>query len=108
MARHIRQSEIPSIETIRQLLVIEPKQREDRGVEVVDAHFIDSGFVPDFVRLAEVNAALHSSAREPGGESVRVVIATRSRPLLRQRQTAKFAAANDERGFEEAALLEVR
>ena len=33
---HIRQPEVPTIEPVRQLLVIQPQQRQDRRVQIID------------------------------------------------------------------------
>jgi hypothetical protein len=46
MPGYVREAEVAAIEAVRQLLVIEAKEVEQRGVEIVDTDPIDGGFVP--------------------------------------------------------------
>ena len=76
--------------------MVEPKQLEDGGVEIVHAHFVHGGFVADFVGGPVVDARLDSTAGEPIGESVGIVVPPRFATLLRDGETAKFTAPDDE------------
>ena len=52
LSRHIRQPEIPPVIPIRQLLMIQPQQMQNRRVQIVDAHAINRRFVADFIGFA--------------------------------------------------------
>src|SRR5262245_7407243 len=53
-----------------------------------------------------MHASFHTAASQPIGEGVRIVVAPRA-ALLNDRQPTEFAAPDDPRAIEEAALLEV-
>ena len=48
--------------------MIEAEQVQHGGMEVVDAHFVHDGLLPDLVGLAVVHAAFHAAAGQPRGE----------------------------------------
>ena len=47
---------------VSQLFVVESEQVQNRRVKIVDAYFIDGGFVAQLIRLAVVNAAVRAAA----------------------------------------------
>src|SRR5262245_46966414 len=77
IARDVGEPEISSVESVRQLRVLDSEQMQDRGVEVIHADAIYGRLVPDLIRLAVVESTLDPASRHPGGEGVGVVIAAR-------------------------------
>ena len=61
----------------------------------------------EFVGLAEDDAGLDAAAGEPHREGVDVVVAADGVAVLAHRRAAEFAAPDDQRVVEQAALLEV-
>ena len=57
MPVHIRQAEVPSLESIRQFVVIKAEKVQNRRVEIVDVDRILLHVPADFVRLADDLAA---------------------------------------------------
>ena len=62
-------------------------------------------FVAPLISLAEYLTTLDASAREPNGESKRIVIATIG--TLSEWRSSKFSCSHDECLIEEASLFEV-
>ena len=52
MPVHIRQSELASLESVRQPFVIDPEQMQNRRLEIVNVNSVADHVVPEFVRLA--------------------------------------------------------
>ena len=59
---HIRQPEIPALEFVGQLLVIDAHQVQHRRVQVVDVVDIFDGVVAQFVGAPVADAALDAAA----------------------------------------------
>src|SRR5687767_4711808 len=59
---HVRQPEVAALEPMRESLVVEAEQVEDRGVEVVDVDGVFDGVEAEVVRLAVDHARLHAAA----------------------------------------------
>ena len=76
-----------------------------RGVQVVDVEAVLDGAEAEFVGGADGLAALHAAAGHPHREAGRVVIAAVA--FFAHRRAAEFAAPDDQRLVEQAALLEV-
>src|SRR5262249_48193686 len=92
--RHIRQPEIPALESVRQLRVLKAKQVQHLGVEIIHVNRIFDYVPADFIRLADYLPALHAAAGQPEREGEWMMIAARHRggagPVLAQRRAAKF------------------
>src|SRR6185503_11775463 len=88
-----------------ELAVIEAHQVKDRRVQIANVMLVQGGFVAQFVRLA-VTAGLHSAAREPVGETLRIVIASVT-AALQESLTSELTAPDDERFIEQTPLFEV-
>src|ERR1051325_6170708 len=95
ISRHIRQSEIPPIEEVSQLFVIDPKQMQYCRMEVIYAHAVGHRFVAQLVRRSIERAALYAAACHPGDTRVRIVVAS-GPALLYQREPAEFSAPNNQ------------
>src|SRR4051812_3697576 len=67
-ARHIRQPELPALEQIRELLVIDPHQMQNRRLQVVDMHsalgYVKSVVVGLAMRITAFDAAAGHPQRE--------------------------------------------
>ena len=90
-------------------VVIEAKEVQDSGLEVVGGHDILDRAVTDFVGGSVGHAALDSAAGEPDREALAVVVATGGGIgiTLADRQPADLAAPVDERRVQQPALLQV-
>lgn len=82
-ASNVCKSKIASIMAIGELFMLEPEQREDRGVQIVDADFVDDGFVSKLIGFAIVRPALDATSRKPRGKCVGIVIASGGGTFLR-------------------------
>ena len=71
----VRESKIAPLETISQLRVIEAKQAQQGGLQIVDMNLVLRDVIAEFIRLAVSEAVLHATASHPHGETVRVMIA---------------------------------
>src|SRR4051812_3006927 len=79
---------------------------EQRGVEIVDMDGVADDVEAEVVGFAMDMAFLDAAACEPHRETAVVVVAAVV-AALHHRRTAEFAAPNDDRVLQEAALLEV-
>ncbi len=82
---------------------------QDRGVEIVRVDLVLDGGGAELVGLAVDRAALDAAARHDDGERAGVVVPTRifGAVAVAGGFAAEFATPDDERGIEEAALLEI-
>src|SRR5687767_2177701 len=108
MPGNIREPEIPPVEPIGELLVVNAEKMQDGRVEVIDGHPILDRFIAELIGLAVMYPALHAASRHPGGKRVRIVIAPGKLGFLRNGEPAELSAADDQRGCQQAPLLEVR
>ena len=98
---------------IRERLVIQPHEVQDRRVHVADVVAVHHGLGTDLVRLS-VRPGAHAGAREPHREALRVVVAAaRVRDLelageLAHGLAPELAAPDDERLVEQAACARGR
>ena len=102
---HIGETEITTGETIRQSLMIEPEQMENRGMQVVHMDLPVHGLVTNFVRLSIVESGLEPATCHQGREPARIVVATIG--TLSEWRPPEFAAKPDERFVQQSARLQV-
>src|SRR5688500_14704772 len=95
VAVDVGETEVTTLETVRQLLVIEPELVQDRGVEVVDVDLVPSDVEAEFVGLAN-HARLEAAAGEPHRERVGMMVAAVA-ATLHHRRAAKLAAPYHDR-----------
>ncbi len=62
---HISQPIVAALELVRQFLVIEAEQVENRGVEIVDVNFLFRSGESELIGCAVNMAAFYSPARHP-------------------------------------------
>ena len=73
---HIRKAEVAARVAVRQLLVVETQQVQERGVQVVDVDIVLHGLEAELVGGAVDLSALDAAAGQPDREAVGVVIAS--------------------------------
>src|SRR5258706_451099 len=66
----IREAELPALETVGQLLVIDAEQVQDGGLEVMHMHRVFYRVEGKLVRFAVAEARLHARARHPHRKGV--------------------------------------
>jgi hypothetical protein len=108
---HIRQTKIAALVAIGQVLMIDSEQVENRCLYIVDMHWVLRNVVTQIVGRPDGLSALNSTASEPHGERIRMMIAallaSQGRIVFHHRRTAKFTAPDHECFVEQATLLQV-
>lgn len=106
---HVRQAIVPSLEAMRESLVVDAKLVEDRRVQIMDMDRLLGNIVADIVRCSVDDPWLDSSARHPDGETAWVMIASEflTPRSLGIRGAAELATPDDKRVVQHAALLEI-
>ena len=94
---HVGQSEVSPGVSIRQLLMIQPEQVQDRGVPVVNVHTPLNRLVAVRIGGSVAETAFDSAAGHPGRVAFVVVVAAIS--ALAMRRTAKLTSPYNERVF---------
>ena len=79
------------------------EQMQQRGVHVVDVHFVALGIEAVVVGGTVAVAALHPGAGEPHREAPRVVVTPVHAAALHGGRAAEFTAPHDERVIEQSA-----
>ena len=90
--------------------MIDPEAVQNRRIEVIDGHRITDNVVTEIVRLADRHPAFDAAAGHPHSEAARMVVAAvvvGGEFPLRIDSTPEFAAPDDQRVFQQAALLQV-
>jgi hypothetical protein len=82
ISMHVGQSEVAALETIRQPLVIDAQQVQQRGLEIVDMDAVLRDVDPQIVARAVLNPALHAAARHPDGKGIRMMVASPFGPII--------------------------
>lgn len=72
----VGEAEAAAVVGVGELFVVEAKLVKDGGVDVVDVGFVDGGVMADFIGLPVAHPPLDSSACHPGGEAMRIMIAS--------------------------------
>ncbi len=81
----------------------------ERGrVQMLHVEFIHDGGRSEFIGLAYAHTAFHTATRHPHRKAPRIVIAARAFHVFRGRLTAEFAAPDDKRAVEKAALFNLK
>src|SRR5439155_11441958 len=105
-AVHVGQPTFDAIVVIAQARMVEAEEVQHRRVEIVNRGDVFHGLVPEIVRRAVAEAALHAGAGQPNGETMRVVIPS-ARALLKGRHPAKLRHERDQRVLEQSADFQV-
>jgi hypothetical protein len=99
------QAKVTAAVMVGQPPVIQAKQMQDRGVEIVDMNFVFDGGEAKLVGSAVDRSAFDAAAGKPHREAIRIVIT--SVAVLGRRRATELAAPNHERFFQETALLQI-
>lgn len=75
ISMNVGEAEVAASVTEGEPLVIEAKQVEERGVEIVNVDFVFDGLKAEFVGRPVDVAAPNTTARQPHGEPVMIVVA---------------------------------
>ena len=106
MSVHVGESSLDAIVFEGEGFVIEAKEVEDGGIEVVDGKDVLHCLVTEFIGSAVAHPGLDACSREPGSEAVGVVVAP-FRSLLKHGHAAEFSTPDHQGVLEEPALLEI-
>ena len=104
---NIRETEVTSLEPIRQLGMFEAEKVQQGRVQIVDMDLVPSGIKTEFIRLAEGEPGFYSATGEPHGEAIGVMIAAIV-ASLHHGGASEFPAPDDQGILEQTALLKVR
>ncbi len=111
---HVGQTEVAAGVAVGEAFVVEAEEFQQRGVQVVDVDRVFDRFEAEFVGGSVDVAAAHSAAGQPHREAVMIVVAAVDlagvRAGLREfhgRRAPELAAPDDQRLFEQSALLEI-
>ena len=96
--------DIESLERLGESIVVDSKEMQHRGMQIVDADDVINAVVAQFVRRTINGAALDSTTRHPDAERIDVVIASGA---LRHGSPAELATPHDERIFQQSEAFEV-
>src|SRR2546421_508031 len=101
LAGDIGQAEVTALKAIRQFLVVEAEQVQDRRLQVVDVDRLVDGVETQLVRSSVGKASLCAAAGEEDGEGVRVMIAAQvlagRGAALAERRASELAGPDDQR-----------
>ena len=103
---YVRQAEVAALGTEGQMLVVQPEEVQDRGLEVVD---VDRGLddvEAEIIGCAQGLTGFDSAASEPHRECLRVMVASHAPSEVGvgfdHRRAAELAAPDDQRVVEQA------
>ncbi len=104
---HVCQSAIDAILSDGQTGVIDSQQMQDGGVDIIDLSGVIAieGFVAPFVGVSAGDATTDSTATEPVGKDIRVMVT--SSGTLGGGHASEFCCPEDDGVIEESALSEV-
>src|SRR3954471_4431066 len=93
----VREPKVPSLKTECQFLVVQPKQVQKGGVQVMNMNTIFHCVKTELVALTQNMAGFDAAARHPHGKSIDVVIAAGGIAVLAHGRSAEFTAPDHER-----------
>ncbi len=103
---HVGQTEVSTLEAVRELCVIEAEQVEDGRVEVVDVDAVGHGVETQFVGFTQSHPRLDPTAGQPHGKGIGVVVSAVI-TALHHRRAAKLATPDDQGILKHSALFQV-
>src|ERR1043166_5052057 len=106
-AGDVGQAEAATQMTVRQALVVEAHEVEDRRVEVMDVDGVLDRVESVVVGRAEDEAALRAAAREDRRERADLVGSTFARGAVLERRAPELARDHDERLLEHPVRFEI-
>ncbi len=103
---HVGQPEVAALVAVGQPGMIEAKQMQDRGVQVMHVDSVLDDIESEFVRFAEHESRLDSAAGQPHREGIGMMVPAIVAPL-HHGCAAEFPAPDDERIFKQPPLLQI-
>ena len=103
----VGQTVIAALEAERQLEMVQAKQMQQCGLQIVDVDDVFDGVVAKFVGRSDGLPAFYAASRQPHREAINVMIATDQVTRLALWSAAELAAPDDDRVFKQASLFEV-
>src|SRR5262249_55273911 len=107
---HVRQPILPALELERQLQMVDAEQMQDRRLQVVYVDAVLRHVVTKIIGFAVRQPRLHSTAGQPEREAARVMVAAvllGGGVALAEGSPTELAAPDDQRVFQQAALVEI-
>src|ERR1700730_5064235 len=97
---------------VSQLKMIQTKQSQNGGVQVIQVNAILDGPQTDLICRADSLAAFHAATCHPYRETIRIVVAPRPAPLphraaVNRRAAAELAPPDYERRIEQISGLQI-
>ena len=74
---NVGQAIVASLKAIRQPLMVDSQQMQQRGLQIMNVDTVFDGVVTQIIGLADRHAPLHASAGYPHGEGFFVMVAAR-------------------------------
>ena len=100
----IGKAKVTAIESIGQSLMIDSTEVQNRGMKVVKMTRILHRPITERIGFAEMNPASHSTAGEPRGEGVRIMVTTPA--SLGIGGSPKFTTTHHQGGIQQTTFLE--
>ena len=104
---NVREAEVAARVAIRELLMVEAQEMEDRGMEVVHVNSVDCRGESELVGGAVHMAAANTTAGQPHRETVMIMVAARESRQLGDGCTAELTAPEYQHLFEQPALFQI-
>src|SRR5437867_3226764 len=101
-AVYVGQPALDSVVIIAQALMVDAKQVQDGGVQVVNGRDVLHSLVAEVIGCAVTESLFYASPRQPHGEAVWIVIAAIG-PFLERRHAPKLRHPNNQRALQKAA-----
>src|SRR4051812_9097110 len=107
LAVNVGEPEVAALEPVGELFVIEAKQMENGGLQIVDMNFVAGNGKPEFVGFAIHEPVLHAAPGEEHGEAVGIMVAAKNfaggGAAFAEGCASEFATPHDEGIIEQAA-----
>ena len=104
----VRQAEVATLETIRQLLMVKSQKMQEGRVEVMNVDLALNDSEAELVGCPVNVSSRQSGPGHPHREGVNVVVASDGLPVLPHGSTAKLSSPDHQGLVEHAAFLEVK
>ncbi len=88
--------------------MIEPHEMEYRGMNIMHVGPIHGSLEAEFIRCSVAHSSPHTTTSHPHAEPIGVVISARRILSFAEGHPSEFTAPHDQRGIEQATLLQVR
>src|SRR5688500_3097434 len=104
---HIGETEVTTLETEREFLVIQSERVKYGRVQIMHVHRIFDRIESQFVGLPQNLSWLHSAAGHPHRERINVMIASGGVAIFTHGRASEFSAPNHQRVVEQTARFQI-